>query len=625
MPVSNPLPLTITPKPKPPPEQQALQPAGWEVRVRYGAGWEGDPGFVVTDFVSLTIGPELNGPGAGSITFDEDSPMWQNLLPNGEQAEWLQEYEHLWQAFYDGELRFEWLGESIETHLVEDDESRQITISGPGTAKMLSWALVLPVGFPPAGEAPPIALDDPRKYKYVPRYNIDQPAMQIWLDQLQKAQARGTIPWVHATFTATADSVGQPWQVVQNPTEVADPDTGIQLEVGTNLLDLLNAHTGQDYSKQFAERTEWFMQPGFYLRVQQTIGIHREDHLVFFEGAVETIERSRTRDEIGNFVVTMDENGSTSLALDTTSVARWNQRELLNTQNQNVTDPARRAAVNQVVLEQHNNEKDQWTIAVPADRPGFMPFIDYDIGDWIGISRYNPYGASTVDPFRVMALTVKVEDNVETVELTLQSTLELRQKQLEARLTAILNQITHLQGKPTGTATTAAAGIKTPSPDGDKVVSLEYLVKDLQVRGLSTSKMITASIGSGGKTATVSAGGTYSTSALSLTLEPGRWLVQLDLGFDSDYYFYVRYFVGAGTAYPPNRVVLDTFTHQGVLRDPAVYAMYTAPPAYDHGGVTERMWIQVTTTGVVYPVFSMGSPGDFYLWPGTTLSAIKAA
>jgi hypothetical protein len=623
MPTSNSLPFVVKSAP-------ALQETGWEITVRDGITYQqvGGSDAVITDFVSLSIAPELNAPGAGSITMNLDSPMWSTLLANGQDPrEWLNAFEHLWEVWQDGVVRFQFLGTNVDERYIEDDESRQITISGPGIAHMLSWACVLPPGYPPTQEEPPAGLEDPRTLKYIPRYPIDWPAMRIWLDQLRRAQARGTLPWISVSFTESADSGGTPWEVVQTPAEVADPATGIQLDLGTNLLDLLGVHTGQDLTRQFAERVEWYMRPWFWLDVQKTIGVHRENAVVFYEGGITTLERSRSRDDVANYVVTIDENGSTSFAYDTDSISRWNQREQLNTQNRNVTDSSRRQALTHLYLDLHKDEKDQWTIQVPYDQANRVPFIDYDIGDWIGVCRFNPTGTSTPSIYRVISIVVHVEGEQTTVELTLRTALQALQMSLQSQLTSLINGLASgVNTPPSNVVSTVStdAGVSLWSTSkGDQVIGLPELVKNLETQGLSTSKMLSATISSG---LTYNLTGDQSVTPLHLTLEPGRWLVTLDAGYDSDFPLLIRWAITATTGFTAHRVLANTLALSGACYYAAwnENAAYPQTDAYLDLALTERMWLNVSGTGTITPVFGMGVTGDLHLLAGTTLAAINS-
>jgi hypothetical protein len=410
-----------------------LPAAGWSVQVCDHTNFA-TVVAVVEEYIELSIGPELSAPGQGSITLDAQTPFWSSTLLNGRPATDLLAYEYLWEAFEDGVKRFQWLGTMVAEKLLEPTETRAITISGPGAAQVLTWGCVLPKYFPPASDA-----DHAGSYYW--QFPVTWSSMRIWLKLLRVCQSRGTLRWIQPLFTDTADSGHQPWEVVQTVATVAAPEDGIRPEPGTNLLDLLNVHTGQDLTKQFAMRAEWYMWPGFRLDVRKVIGTARQDKVIFFEGGLNLKERTRVRDEIANYIVTLDQNGSSSFAVDTTSITHWNQREQLQNHNLNITDPARRTAIGRVFLEQRKDEKSQWVIHVPYDQPGRKVFTDYGIGDWIGISGFSAAGVSTVDAYRVLAIVVNVRDAVPTVELTLQSKLDVHQRDLQKQLTSILNAI----------------------------------------------------------------------------------------------------------------------------------------------------------------------------------------
>jgi len=419
----------------------ALDDVGWTCRVLSYTNFT-TPIAYLNEFIELSAGPELCAPGAGSITLDADHPMWQVPLPNGDPPTTLLDHEHLFQCYQDGELRFEFLGSNVEEHLLEDDETRAITISGPGAAQVLTWGTILPAYFPPAKEVnQTVNTTDPAGNVTVwPGFPTTYPAMRIWRQLLLKAQARGTIKYVTCLFSDTTDSAGDPWVVVQTPTTVADPKTPITPDPGTNLLDLLNIHTGQDLTKQFAERTEWVMWPGFKLDVRKSIGTYRDKQVVFYEGQTFGKERTRDRADVANYIVTADVNGSTSFASDPTSIAAFQQREMLQYNNKEVTDPARRMAITRVFLGMHKDEQDQWTITVPYDEPGRKPFVDYGLGDHIAVATFQPDGSSVKDTYRVLAIVVKTDqDGAITVELTLRSKIEETLRKLQAQLTTILN------------------------------------------------------------------------------------------------------------------------------------------------------------------------------------------
>jgi len=396
-----------------------LERVGWEIRVLDTIDYA-TVIAVISEFSELTISTELNGPGAGSITMDADSPLWSTTLPNGQPAETLKDYPYLWQCWEDGSLRAEWIRARVDEAPVDEEETRTVTISGPGSADTLRWAKVLPPGFPA---------------QTAPFWTFTTNVMNAWLTLLHAAWGRGTIGWIQPTFTATVDSAGAAW---------ADSGSTSQWkpELGTDLLTLLGVVTGQDDEKPAALRAEWVMWPRWQLDVRTTIGVNRAQQVVFYEGGqLLDVERTRTSEDVANYVVVRDDLGKCSLAVSSASASRWKQREELQ-QKSNVKDPARRLAIAEVTLQQLRDERSSWTVTVPYAETGRRVWTDYDLGDWIGVSRPSRTGANTVDQYRVLAISARITgDGDPELQLTLQSVLDARQRQLNRRLTAIYNTV----------------------------------------------------------------------------------------------------------------------------------------------------------------------------------------
>ncbi len=486
----------------------------------------------LSEYVSLSFGPELSDKGAGSLAIDEAAPFWQTRLIDGRPAAGvLTDYEYVVEVVEDGSPRFWFLIDSVSQQIVGDDETQAVVMSGPGIAHVLEWAVIYRPGWPQ--DLPATLIHSPTNDGSLPapdqsvsgsndvpahvwKFPTDWPTMRMWYTLLAAAQSRGTIPFVRPNFTGIVDSAGDAWEYV--PTIPTVTGEGFQPARGIDLLTFLNTCTGQDTSEYFAMRAEWVMRPGFRLDVAKHIGTHREQQVVFYEAALLNKERMRVRDKIANYVVVEDVNGMTSLAVNTASVARWGRREVLQNRNSNVTDPARRNAIAQVYLQQSGEEKVQWTINVPYDEHGRRPFRDYDIGDWVGVS-YNPWevdaGAdgqpNVIDPYRIMAITVNVDnDGIVEVELTLQDLVESRERELEIELTRIINAV----NDPLFGA--------LPTPSTPSVVTLDP-------NGNLGTTPIDSLIDSGGF------GGTGGIQMFIQSNDPGDKARIGDLWFDTDY------------------------------------------------------------------------------------------
>lgn len=389
---------------------------------------------VIGDYIELTIGPELSAEGNGSIVMDADSPFWYTTLPDGNLATTLLDYEHLWEVYERGVKRFEFLGMSVREVIVDSDLNRGISVAGPGTAEFLRWGKIFPPSFPGNAVSP---------YKFT-----SSTIMGAFISLLNACKNRGTITWITPTFTGLVDSAGVSWADRSAPVPF-EPTEGI------DLLDLLEVCTGQDVDQQAVVQAEWFMRPGFMLESKPTIGVDKSQTVIFYDNSTKTIERTRLRDEIFNHILVSDGQRKTSVAnsgLAAASRAQWNQREWYEKKPETILTTDRQALANGL-LGLMKDEKSTWVIEVAYDVQGHRPFVDYDIGDTVGVARYIPVGVNpltgavtggtrTVETYRVLAIVLKVQtDGDVRVELTLQSKLETKQRSLQRQISRLLYDI----------------------------------------------------------------------------------------------------------------------------------------------------------------------------------------
>lgn len=98
------------------------------------------------DVTSLTYSVEMDGPGVGTVSLNIDE-FNTKLLESGHEAQVLTDEENLWELYFDGNLWFNWFGQSVKDIDVADNEVKSISVSGPGVAETLKWAMVLPNSF----------------------------------------------------------------------------------------------------------------------------------------------------------------------------------------------------------------------------------------------------------------------------------------------------------------------------------------------------------------------------------------------------------------------------------------------------------------------------------------------
>ncbi len=414
---------------------------------------------VIAEFQSLSWTQQLNDPGTGSITFDEDDPMWGVQLNPRQSRLGLLQREYVFEI-WDRDVRvFAFIADTVSQS--GSDETRSVTISGPGLAGVLKWAIINRPGWPakvpilsytPSQADPKVKIpnyransDNDKLPAFLWRFPVKWPTMRMWYTVFKAAQRRGLIKFVSLNFTATLDSAKKPWLDVQTIEELATK-TGYQPDTPSeNLLDFLNDCTGQDYSKWFGQRLEWQMYPGFQLVVREHIGRDCSETVRFFQGNILSVERTRSRESIVNRVIAVDVEGNETNMTNQRSVSTWNLRESRNETNKNVTDPKLRGALAWRYLQQGDFEKDEWSIKIPYDSPGRIPYRNFFIGDEIGFNiefnGWSPNATAAPSVYRVMAITISIaqEQTVPDVELTLQSVIDSKMIELEKQITDLIN------------------------------------------------------------------------------------------------------------------------------------------------------------------------------------------
>ena len=90
----------------------------------------------------------LNDKGSISVTLNHDDILFSGTLGDGNPGTNLRDTECLWQFWLNGQCVMDGLGETVGEQLVDNSEQRLDTITGPGTAQVLTWGMAMPPGFP---------------------------------------------------------------------------------------------------------------------------------------------------------------------------------------------------------------------------------------------------------------------------------------------------------------------------------------------------------------------------------------------------------------------------------------------------------------------------------------------
>lgn len=415
---------------------------------------------VMAEFQEFSFTQQLNDAGTGSVTLDEDDPWWTSVLANGLSHRAIMDREYVFEAWEANTPRFSWLGQNVANTIVGDDETRAVVISGPGLAQVLKRAQLFRPGWPtkPPVVKTEVATDGHTQIKTyretsandsLPAYKWEfpytWPTMRMWYTTFRATQRRGLLGWVTPMFTATKDSAKQDFLFVK--TVAAASKQGFRPDsADMTLFDFLSDCTGQDYSKFFGQRLEWVMHAGFKLDVRRRIGVDRSSTVRFFQGNVLSDERTRDRENIVTRVSVLNNSLNEVIRTDKNGVKAWDIRESWNTAAKEVTDAGIQGQIADRMIAENNDENDQWTIKIPYDDPGRVPYHHFGIGDSVGFNvdyfGSTPTAVVTPSPMRVIAITISMtgDSTVPEVELTLMSIIESQLHKLEREITELKNK-----------------------------------------------------------------------------------------------------------------------------------------------------------------------------------------
>jgi hypothetical protein len=250
---------------------------------------------------------------------------------------------------------------------------------------------------------------------------IEIPNAALWLDLLKQSQTRGTIPFINPTFSVTADSAGTVWTDQASLVISNGSDLETQLEAS------VTAFNG-----------DWVMYPGFQLYVGNDgiLGNNLSSDIIFYSsGHIVDHERTRVRDQVYNYIVASDGTGNLTYQTSPTSTSQWTQRENF-VQSSQATDIGTLQQMAAAAIQEFQSETAQRTLTVPPKLPGRTVFVDYQLGDWIGVQNPN---LSTIDSVRVVGIAISIDGTQDYV--TMELTLETRIQLLIERMNVLLQKI----------------------------------------------------------------------------------------------------------------------------------------------------------------------------------------
>ncbi|RJQ25430.1 MAG: hypothetical protein C4589_11205, partial [Peptococcaceae bacterium] len=332
----------------------------------------------------------------------------------------------------DGIEYFKWIIEARRpTYIVEGDASAEwIEVTGRGVLAVLERAVVYPEGMPT-----PSSLE--RTWEAVH-------AAAILKILIEEAQARGALTGVVIDFTASEDSLGNPW----------DDSTDISFHAGTPLLGVI---------EKLCEGMGIFdieMTPGLKLKAYKNQkGIDKSD-TIRYRPAQGLLSHQNHSDaaKITNILLVEGESGSIVEVAHPTSPGVWGRREGY-LQARNVPDDVTQLQ-NYGNMMLKDSADAEWGIQAEVDWWPYEPFEDYQLGDWLWVT-IPPAGSDTTGfdgKLRVKGFTVEEDD--ETAHLT--ATLELNNIILERQI-KIAQLVERLAMYSTGDSVLSSPAEKPPA------------------------------------------------------------------------------------------------------------------------------------------------------------------
>lgn len=303
-------------------------------------------------------------------------------------------------------------------------------------------------------------------------------AMANFRRLLKQAQSRGTISFVDTDFTDYVDSRGLGW--------IGKPN--IDIAEGQKLSQALDTLTQ-------VQQADWIMDNDFTLKVYQRTKddstvppvYFTKDDVVFNEaGSQISKDRTRDRSNIANYIVGKNSAGAYAYVEDKESQNKFTKREAFIAAG-NANDLENLGLVLDSSLQDLKQEKSSWRVTVAADQVGRRVFEDYDVGDWISIENIDTKNNISVGQWRVLAITVQItSDNITTVELTLQSRMDLLAQRLKAQVDSLSASSTSSGTTTLGSAISAATLLEQATLAG---------LRDVAITGADEGDVLTFSNG----------------------------------------------------------------------------------------------------------------------------------
>jgi len=323
-------------------------------------------------------------------------------LPRAYLNSVLAEEDHHVVVLVDGVERARFLGEDLVEVPLSEDERQSVKLVGRGVGAILERGAIAP-------------------YDYG---GPNQRVQRQW-QGVTRAQALGELLGeIHARGTIT-DVVADGWNAVYGSTGQVWPDlVDLEFDAGGSYADLLDAWT------EFG--IEWLMTHDFRLQLAPAFGRDLSKTVVLYPAhTVRGQELSITRRDIRTVMFTQDGAGGVQTIEDPDAREKWGRREQYVVFS-DALGAGTATANGYLLLALLKDDVKERRVEIDPNAPGRRPFVDFDLGDTVGV-----WFGDDVYEFRVLAIAMGAdEDGRVRCEVTLEYILEAQRKRRQRLLNA---------------------------------------------------------------------------------------------------------------------------------------------------------------------------------------------
>ena len=363
-----------------------------------------------------------------TLPFREQSFEWvlsetgaiEATLPRAYLNSVLAEEDHHIVVLVDGIERARFIAEDLVEVHVSEDERQSVKVVGRGIGASLEWGAVAP-------------------YDYG---GPNQRVKRIW-SGATRAQALAEIFAEIKTRSVWPQIVADGWDGVHGSTGAVWPDlVDLEFDAGGSFLELLDSWT--EYG------IEWLMTHDFRLQLAPSFGRNLASTVVLYPAhTVHQQELSISRRDIRTSIFTQDGAGGVARIEDAVAKAKWGNREQYAVFS-DALGAGTATANGYLLLDLIKDAVKERRVEIDPNAPGRRPFVDFDLGDVVGV-----WFGDDVYEFRVLAIAMGADDTGRIrCEVTLEYMLEAQRK----RRLRLLNASTAGGGISSGPQTVYALG-----------------------------------------------------------------------------------------------------------------------------------------------------------------------